>query len=133
MSHTHPISTRQEAYQQGQRFYYTGIPCKYGHYALRYVTTGTCTACLNKYKTRTPLNPFTKNLVRHDHAIPLWRSIKLVPEQVDQLQQYLQSCIRTFELHILKPSCVTCLDARYVQDGYNGPWKPCTACTVKKE
>ena len=37
--------TRQEAINQGLRFYYTGKPCSKGHYAPRYIDGRTCTMC----------------------------------------------------------------------------------------
>lgn len=36
--------TRQQAKEQGAKYYYTGKPCKHGHIALR-VTKGTCVEC----------------------------------------------------------------------------------------
>lgn len=36
--------TRKEAQARGAKFYFTGIPCKYGHIALR-KTKGACTEC----------------------------------------------------------------------------------------
>lgn len=37
--------TRAEAAAQGRKRFYTGKPCKYGHDAQRFVTTGACIAC----------------------------------------------------------------------------------------
>ena len=37
--------TRTEAAAQGRKRFYTGKPCKYGHDAQRFVTTGACIAC----------------------------------------------------------------------------------------
>jgi len=37
--------TRTEAAALGRKRFYTGKPCKYGHDAQRFVTTGACVAC----------------------------------------------------------------------------------------
>ena len=37
--------TRHEAAAQGLKRFYTGKPCKYGHDAQRFVSTGVCCAC----------------------------------------------------------------------------------------
>jgi 5-methylcytosine-specific restriction endonuclease McrA len=37
--------TRKEAKEQGAKYYYTGLPCKHGHVALR-KTKGSCVECL---------------------------------------------------------------------------------------
>lgn len=39
------IISRQEAAALGRKRFYTGKPCKYGHDAPRFVSTGGCTAC----------------------------------------------------------------------------------------
>lgn len=38
-------TTRAEAVKTGSRKYLTGRPCRQGHNAPRYTTTGNCTAC----------------------------------------------------------------------------------------
>lgn len=40
------IITRQEARQRGDKSYFTGVACKNGHIARRYVQSGTCSACI---------------------------------------------------------------------------------------
>lgn len=40
-----PLLTRIEAMNLGRKRFYTGVPCKYGHDAQRFVTTGNCVAC----------------------------------------------------------------------------------------
>ena len=39
------IIKRNDAHAAGLRRFYTGKPCKYGHSAERFVTTGGCVAC----------------------------------------------------------------------------------------
>ncbi len=47
-------STRAEAYLQGADRYFTGIPCRHGHVAERYVS-GSCVACREAhYTSRAP-------------------------------------------------------------------------------
>lgn len=40
------IITRKAASNAGRTKYYTGVPCKNGHLAERYVQSGTCAACI---------------------------------------------------------------------------------------
>lgn len=42
---THELIDRQKAHSFGRKRYFTGKPCKYGHVAQRFVTTGGCTEC----------------------------------------------------------------------------------------
>ena len=39
------IITREDAKRMGQKWYFTGEPCKYGHVDKRYVKSGICYAC----------------------------------------------------------------------------------------
>lgn len=41
------IITRQEAMSQGLKRYFTGLPCKNGHYSFRYTKTAQCNTCIN--------------------------------------------------------------------------------------
>lgn len=68
-----PISTRGEAHAKGQTFFYTGRPCRAGHLAVRYVSTGGCTMCLDSYKTENAKNPFDHRLVPFDGS-GIWRA-----------------------------------------------------------
>ena len=46
------ILTRRQAREEGLRKYFTGIPCKRGHVAIRYTMNGSCYACTlaNQFK-----------------------------------------------------------------------------------
>ena len=39
------IISREEARERGLKRFFTGEPCKYGHVAERYVSTGACVEC----------------------------------------------------------------------------------------
>lgn len=46
------IISRADAKAQGLKHYFTGKPCKRGHFAPRYITTGDCqTCCLNRVRS----------------------------------------------------------------------------------
>lgn len=49
------IITRAEAKAQGLKRYFTGKPCKHGHVAERYLSTGQCVECLRE-RRQTPEN-----------------------------------------------------------------------------
>lgn len=43
------IITRLEAHKAGLKHYFTGKPCKHGHVAQRYITTGNCFECARRF------------------------------------------------------------------------------------
>jgi len=43
------VVTWSEARDRGQRYYFTGRPCKHGHVALRVVESGTCYECMKQH------------------------------------------------------------------------------------
>jgi hypothetical protein len=88
-----PILSRREAYEQSKTRYYTGEPCKQGHIAERYVSTGNCIECLNPYRLRR--HPTRKDLQPYACA-KLWVPKGTTPAQYEQLATYLQLCIDTF-------------------------------------
>lgn len=45
---SHLPKTRREARDSNSPLYFTGDPCKYGHIKPRYMTSGTCVACMKK-------------------------------------------------------------------------------------
>jgi hypothetical protein len=90
------VITRQEAFLQGKTHYFTGIPCRQGHIAPRYVSTGSCIECQNPYKTRR--HPHRKDLQPYVCA-KLWVPVGTTPEQYERLSAYLQTCIDTFFAH----------------------------------
>lgn len=47
---THEIISRDNAHRDGRMRFYTGKPCKKGHYSERYVSCGNCIACMD-YKS----------------------------------------------------------------------------------
>jgi hypothetical protein len=50
------ISTRKEAIEQGRPKYYTGKPCKNGHYSQRYSVSGACLQCVRDGDTLNKAN-----------------------------------------------------------------------------
>lgn len=64
-----PIVTVKEAKKQKKSRFFTGKPCKYGHYAERYVSSGRCIECSNgsrqtgaPVREEIPVDPFVKEL-----------------------------------------------------------------------
>ena len=125
--------TREEALAQGRKLYFTGQPCKHGHTAPRYVTTGGCLACLNRFQAQlqTAKNPHSHDLVPYVPIAPFWRSKRLSPEQLAQLDRYVQTCVDTFCTTVLPPLCKTCDGTRYVfmsNDGSTPRRELCPVC-----
>lgn len=48
----HEIIDKMTARARGQKFFYTGMPCKYGHISQRYSSTGACVDCLKWSATK---------------------------------------------------------------------------------
>lgn len=91
------IIDRKSAFRAGLTRYYTGIPCKQGHLAARYVSSGACLECQNPYKQRR--HPTRKDL--EPYVCPkLWVPVNTTPEQFAQLESYLAKCIETFFAHV---------------------------------
>lgn len=47
-----PIQTRLEAHAKGAQRYFTGKPCKHGHWDQRSVAYGVCLSCNREYATK---------------------------------------------------------------------------------
>jgi hypothetical protein len=90
------IISRDQAFREGKRRFYTGKPCKQGHIAPRYVSTGACTECMNKFVLRR--HPFRKDLA--PYICPkLWVPNDATPEEFAGLETYLASCIDAYFKH----------------------------------
>ncbi len=74
--------TRTEAAAQGRKRFYTGKPCKYGHDAQRFVTTGACIAC-NAARSKV----FSKTIANNGKAF----SYHLHPDDVAAALAYCQA------------------------------------------
>lgn len=46
------ISSRKEARRLGETFYFTGKPCKHGHIARRYASSGRCLTCKEEWDSQ---------------------------------------------------------------------------------
>jgi hypothetical protein len=42
--------TRKQSENDGDKRFYTGIPCRQGHDSFRYTSTGNCCACITIYR-----------------------------------------------------------------------------------
>jgi len=69
------LITKAIARAQGRKRYYTGKTCKHGHTAPRYVTTGSCCACMAMYARER----------RRDKATFMW---DLHPDDVEAARAY---------------------------------------------
>lgn len=122
--------TREEAAAQFRTVYFTGKPCKHGHTAPRYVTTGGCLACLTRHHVMRARNPFSHDLVPYLPSAPLWRSKRLTPDQLLQLDRYMQECATAFCAHVLPPICKVCDGTRLAINPTTKGWEVCEACAV---
>lgn len=92
------IITRLEAAEGELKFYYDGKPCRHGHMAWRYTSTGSCIKCLDvKTLGRSSRNPDNPHLIKF---MPqgLWRPEHWTIEQVREVERslalHLDSLIR---------------------------------------
>lgn len=86
------IITRGAAYQQHQRFFYTGKPCRRGHTAQRYVSTGTCIMCMNSFKRENRKHPTDRNAVPYTPS-NVWRPASWTFAQMEELDLAVQRLI----------------------------------------
>lgn len=85
---------RRAAFEAGKTRYNTGVPCKHGHVAERYVSNGGCVQCVMPFKqTR---NAFDKEAAPYT-PVGLWARKTYSDVQRAALRDYLQQCIDTFD------------------------------------
>lgn len=121
------LRTREEAAKLGRKLYFTGRPCTHGHTAPRYVTTGGCLGCLEKWKQASAKNPHSHDLVPYTPAI-LWRSKRFTLEQLKGLDKYMQEAANAYAAHVLPPLCKACDGTLLVIDPVTKGWISCEAC-----
>lgn len=96
------IITRRAAYARREKFFYTGKPCKYDHYAARYVSSGNCVECVQGFKPRSEFSGVTRELKPYNPV--LWvpaalvqvEDIEVARERRIALRHYLQQSIFEF-------------------------------------
>lgn len=94
------VISRRAAFTAGLKRYFTGEPCRKGHIAERYVSTGGCLDCASAgFK-------FRQNAFSHELA-PFWSERLWVPrsysvEELAALEKYLQRCIYEHAKHTAK-------------------------------
>lgn len=85
------VISRKDAHLAGLRRFFTGIPCKNGHVAERYVGNGACIGCMNtQFKLRK--NAYSHELAPYT-AQRLWIPVAIGTEDTQALEKYLQRCI----------------------------------------
>lgn len=67
--YSHLPNTRADALKNNTRFYFTGKPCKYGHYSKRYARRGHCYEC-DKAKEK---DRYLNYKDRHAELMKNWR------------------------------------------------------------
>lgn len=92
------VITRGVAHLAGKPRYFTGVPCRNGHLAERYVLQGACIECLKKYKKFAP-NAYTSQLVPWNPEL-YYVPRTLTPEQYAALQDYLGQCVESWVTHM---------------------------------
>lgn len=98
------IISRDDAYRAGKTRYFTGKPCKNGHLAQRYTSTGGCVECLAPLKLRR--HPLRKDLVPYT-CPKLWVPTGTTRAQYEALETYLHTCVDAFFKHALNDSNYT--------------------------
>lgn len=85
---------RHAAWMAGKVRYSTGIPCKHGHIAERFVSNGGCVQCVSPFKQRR--SAFDKNAAPFASQ-RLWVRSTYTLQQREALDVYLQQCIDVFD------------------------------------
>lgn len=83
---------------RGDKTFDTGVPCKNGHLALRYTSTGACLECLNPTRTKPRVTADVRYISR---AIPfaIDRRIATSETRLNALDAFLQDCVKRFTAH----------------------------------
>ena len=93
------IITREEAKKIGQKWYYTGEPCKYGHIDKRYVNTGLCYGCKRfqnkKQNKENCKSKLTCKKCGKEFNAPTWEKDRLYCSRTCQVKAIERTDIRT--------------------------------------
>lgn len=92
------ITNRQEAIQRGQKYFYTGKPCKYGHLTKRYVGNGGCYECLHPCTRgipELPENATGEMAVARFNAIAAHQEAERLKQQIRQRKVDRRSLLST--------------------------------------
>lgn len=84
------LISRTTAHTEGLPRYYTGISCKNGHVSERYVSTGGCIDCLNKYRDKYSRHSPTSTLTRWKPQDAFFVPVGLDAKQLIHLNACLQ-------------------------------------------
>lgn len=98
------LVSRDEAAANGRATYFTGIPCKRGHVALRYTCNTGCIECLQRFR-RTTVNPWTKELAPFQPQ-GLYAPAGLTPELLAELAEFMHQSVAHWVNHkgLMTPS-----------------------------
>lgn len=55
---------RMPAIRAGMKFFYTGKPCRNGHVAQRFASSGLCTACEKDYRSSEPYKSYHRDYMK---------------------------------------------------------------------
>lgn len=91
---THQIISREAAFKAHLKTYFTGTPCRNGHTAPRYVSTGGCLKCLNKYQGSEGTNPFSEHLEAYSDQF--WKDKRLPFDALPGLKEHVQRAIDAY-------------------------------------
>jgi hypothetical protein len=107
----HLPKTRAEALETDSRWYYTGKPCKYGHYAPRQAPRSHCKECL-RIKNRAGAREYHKTQAWKDYQREYQKQYRNDPANKERLD----------EIRI----------RYYVKKHYNGDWDAYNNRKVRK-
>lgn len=85
------IISREDAFAQGLRRFYSGEPCKGGHVTERYVSNGACLDCQNWNAKRKPRSgPRGRNVGWPTQGL-VFNVPDLMPEEVEAAFRYIEA------------------------------------------
>lgn len=90
------ILTKKEATLRGLSKYYTGVKCKNGHAALRYTTTGMCTACRTMHSRNASQRLQQAKRERAKGKQPY--TLMIYPELITAIVRHIDGLNAAFEL-----------------------------------
>lgn len=83
---------RKSAHAAGRKTYFTGQPCRHGHTAERYTSTGGCTGCLGQFR-KIQANAHTRTLIPYTLPPGYFVPDDMQPAHYEGLEEFLHTCV----------------------------------------
>lgn len=101
------FKTRNEAVVDGSKFFFTGKPCRAGHTAERYVSTGNCVDC-----HKISMERYRQNMHDMRPGITVLSNLKVPTKHVDAILAVVNIYLKMENLEFPEKPTITALSSR---------------------